>query len=72
MVVKPNLLGNDFDAVARKDGETAGVPMASGRTEPINMVTPRAVAAVPETRQAEQAALLRPKVTATSWRGAPR
>jgi hypothetical protein len=77
MAAKPNLLGNDDDAVVCKHGQTSGVLMTSGRTEVANevadvaapVVTPRGVAAVPETRRAEQAALLRPKVTATSWHG---
>jgi len=61
MAAKPNLLGDDA-AVLRRDNETADETVGV-------LVAPRAAAAVPETRRSEQAALLRPKVTATPLQG---
>ena len=55
MRASPNLLGNADDAVLRRNYETAET----------DAVTPRAAAAVPETKRTEQAALLRPKIAAT-------
>jgi hypothetical protein len=60
MAAKPNLLG-DAAAVLRRDNETADDAADL-------LVTPRAAAAVPETRRDEQAALLRPKPTAIPLR----
>jgi hypothetical protein len=58
MAATPNLLGNADDAALRPDVETEPA------NEAPNAMTPRAAAAVPETRRAEQPALLRPKITA--------
>ena len=85
MAANPNLLGNVGDAALRRGDETAdesaGMLPESGRNEMGNevankvanemarAVSPRATAAVPETRRAEQAALLRPKIMATPLHG---
>ena len=63
MAASPNLLGNADDAALRPDVETESA------NEVPSAMTPRAAAAVPETRRAEQAALLRPKITAPALQG---
>ena len=69
MAANTNLLGNADDAALSRNDESAGMLMESGRSEVTRTMTPRAAAAVPETRRAEQAALLRPKITASPLQG---
>lgn len=69
MAANPNLLGNLESGRTELQNEAANEVADEVTNEAAHAVMPRAAAAVPETRRAEQAALLRPKITVARLQG---